>query len=67
MIIRCAVCHSDPAGRWKPPSAILYKGSDGEFRYREHISDDRHLLIIEMEMRRGYPNEDCPLHRFLKE
>jgi hypothetical protein len=25
MIIRCAVCRADPAGRWKQPPALLYR------------------------------------------
>jgi hypothetical protein len=65
MIIKCAVCDSDPLGRWRQPPAIIFpdpyaKGaatSERGFVYacRDCLSPQREQEIARRERERGWP------------
>jgi hypothetical protein len=62
MIIRCHICHADPAGRWKQPPAIIFideppgciARDPSHYRCRDHLSPRREEEIRVREQARGF-------------
>jgi hypothetical protein len=57
MLIRCHVCHADPAGRWKQPPAMIfidpYREDGKKYACRDHLSPEREDEIKARERERG--------------
>jgi hypothetical protein len=58
-VICCAVCQSDPAGRWKQPSTMIFidgQSTDGsQYRCRDHVSPAKDEKLKARERELGLP------------
>jgi hypothetical protein len=59
MIVCCADCQSDPAGRWKKPPAMIfvdpYRDGDDKHACRDHLTPKREDEIRVREKALGLP------------